>query len=64
MQGSAFGDEPDKLRLRVATSLVYGRTDEQRWSAYESEDPLSLPWIAQSLEFLDDGLAALSGKRA
>ena len=63
LQGSAFGDNPDKLRLRVATSLVYGRTDEQRWSAYESEDPLSLPWIAQSLEFLDDGLAALSGKR-
>ena len=64
LQGSAFGDDPAKLRLRVATSLVYGHTDEQRWTAYESEDPLNLPWIAQSLEFLDDGLAALAGKRS
>lgn len=61
LQGSAFGDEPEQLRLRVATSLVYGRTDEQRWQSYESDNPLELPWIAQSLDFLQDGLASLSG---
>ncbi|OZG59559.1 aminotransferase [Bifidobacterium lemurum] len=59
LQGSAFGDVPEALRLRVATSLVYGRTNEQRWTAYDSEDPLELPWIQESLEFLRDGLAAL-----
>ncbi|MBW3089559.1 pyridoxal phosphate-dependent aminotransferase [Bifidobacterium miconisargentati] len=60
LQGSAFGDAPEALRLRVATSLVYGRTNEQRWQSYYSDNPLELPWIAQSLEFLQDGLASIS----
>jgi aspartate aminotransferase len=62
LQGSAFGDDASALRLRVATSLVYGRTEEQRWASYEAQDPLELPWITESLEFLRNGLTLLSSE--
>lgn len=59
LTGAAFGDSPSALRFRVATSLLYGETDEQRWAALEAEDPLSVPWIADSLARLRAGLAEL-----
>ena len=43
LPGCAFGDQSWRLRLRVATSLLYGDTDAQRTAALNSGDPCSLP---------------------
>ena len=43
----------------MATSLLYGGTDEQRWEALAAEDPIALPWIAAALERLGEALRAL-----
>jgi aspartate aminotransferase len=61
LPGEAFGDTPEALRVRVATSLLYGETDEERWQALHGDDPLALPWIAASLEQLHGALTALTG---
>jgi aspartate aminotransferase len=61
LPGSAFGEESGRLRLRVATSLLYGDTDAERAAALNSADPCSLPWIAASLARLEEVLADLTG---
>jgi aspartate aminotransferase len=33
LPGAAFGDEPETLRFRIATSLLYGADDDARWAA-------------------------------
>ena len=38
LPGSAFGDQPWRLRLRVATALLYGETDEQRNAALNAAE--------------------------
>jgi aspartate aminotransferase len=55
-----FGEAPEDLRFRVATSLLYGETDAEREQALTADDPLSLPWIKDSLDRLDTILAAVS----
>jgi len=60
LAGEAFGDDPAALRARVATSLLYGTTPEERWEALESDDPLSLPWIASALDHLRAALQELT----
>jgi aspartate aminotransferase len=60
LPASAFGDEPAALRLRLATGLLYGETDEQRQAALEAEDPLALPSIAAAVAAFEDVLADLS----
>lgn len=60
LAGAHFGDHPGLLRVRVATSLLYGDSDEQRSAALASADPLELPWIAAALTRLRDALAALA----
>jgi len=60
LPASAFGEEPRALRLRLATGLLYGDTEEQRHAALESADPLRLPWIAASLTAFEDMLGELS----
>jgi aspartate aminotransferase len=60
LPGSAFGEQSWRLRLRVATALLYGDTDTERTIALNSADPCSLPWIAASLDRLDEVLADLS----
>ncbi|WP_214411478.1 pyridoxal phosphate-dependent aminotransferase [Sphaerisporangium fuscum] len=57
LPGTAFGDAPGNLRVRVATSLLYGEGDEQRTATLESERPLDLPWVTASLEHLEEALA-------
>ncbi len=58
LPASAFGEEPSALRLRLATGLLYGDSDEQRETALAARDPLGLPWIRAALdrfaEILDD----------
>jgi aspartate aminotransferase len=64
LPGSAFGERPWRLRLRVATALLYGETDEQRNAALDavlnSGDPCALPWIAAALDRLEEILADLT----
>ncbi|MFC5183762.1 pyridoxal phosphate-dependent aminotransferase [Actinomadura harenae] len=60
LPGSAFGDAPEALRMRVAPSLLYGADDEQRLAALESRDPASLPWIAAALDRLSEVLSDLT----
>ncbi|WP_084955513.1 pyridoxal phosphate-dependent aminotransferase [Thermoactinospora rubra] len=60
LPGHAFGDDPQAARVRVATSLLYGETAEQRLEALEAGDPLQLPWIRDNLDFLSAGLMALT----
>jgi aspartate aminotransferase len=57
LAGAAFGDEPGGLRVRMATSLLYGRSDDERRQALRSDDPASLPWIARALDRLERALA-------
>jgi aspartate aminotransferase len=57
LAGEAFGDAPDALRVRMATSLLYGRSDEERLRALADPDPASLPWIRGALDRLRDALA-------
>ena len=61
LPGSAFGEESGRLRLRVATAMLYGDTDAERHAALNSADPCSLPWIAASLDRLEEVLADLTG---
>ncbi|GAB3454495.1 aminotransferase class I/II-fold pyridoxal phosphate-dependent enzyme [Streptomonospora sediminis] len=56
LAGEEFGDSPQALRMRVATSLLYGDTDDQRSTALEADDPLALPWIADHLDRLGEVL--------
>jgi aspartate aminotransferase len=58
LPGEVFGDDPVALRFRIATGLLYGTTDGQRWTALHTPDPLALPWIADALARLREGLAA------
>ena len=60
LPASAFGERPADLRLRLATGLLYGDTDEQREAALAAPDPLALPWIAAALAGIEDMLADLS----
>ncbi|TNY35074.1 pyridoxal phosphate-dependent aminotransferase [Thermomonospora catenispora] len=60
LPGSAFGEPAPALRLRVATSLLYGESDEQRLAALEAEDPVELPWIARSLDRLERVLSEVT----
>lgn len=60
LPGSAFGDKPERLAVRVASSLLYGRTEDQRWAALQAEEPARLPWIAGALDRVDAAIAGIS----
>ena len=60
LPASAFGEEPRALRMRVATGLLYGETEEQRETALAAADPLALPWVAGALARLEEILADLA----
>jgi aspartate aminotransferase len=59
LHGAAFGDDPAALRFRMATSLLHGRTDDERWEALAADDPVSLPWIRSALDRLGRTLRSL-----
>jgi aspartate aminotransferase len=61
LPASAFGEQAWRLRLRVATGLLYGETDEQRTAALAAADPCALPWIAAALDRLEEVLTDLVG---
>ncbi len=60
LPGSAFGEPDEALRLRLATGLLYGDSDEQQEAALAAADPLALPWIAAELARLEEILADLA----
>ncbi|MEO3805584.1 pyridoxal phosphate-dependent aminotransferase [Nonomuraea sp. B1E8] len=60
LPGHAFGDDPAAARMRVAVSLLYGESAQERLTALTSPDPLQLPWIATNLNHLSMGLKELS----
>ncbi|MER5390438.1 pyridoxal phosphate-dependent aminotransferase [Saccharopolyspora sp. NPDC002686] len=59
LAGEHFGDTPSAYRFRVASSLLYGETEDQRWQALRSENPVELPWIADALDRLRTALRSL-----
>jgi hypothetical protein len=59
LPASAFGEDDGALRLRLATGLLYGETDQQRTAALFAADPLGLPWIGSALDRLAEILADL-----
>ena len=60
LPGSAFGESPGALRLRLATSLLYGNTSKQQEAALTAPEPTTLPWIAAALTQLGQILADLA----
>jgi aspartate aminotransferase len=60
LPGSAFGERPEALRLRLATGLLYGDSDAKQEAALAADDPLRLPWIAAELARLEEILADLA----
>ena len=60
LPASAFGEHPSALRLRLATGLIYGDTQQRRAAALTAPDPLTLPWIAAALARLEEILADLT----
>jgi aspartate aminotransferase len=61
LAGSHFGDRPTALRARLATSMLYGADDDQRWEALHAADPLAVPHVAASLERLAAAFSVLTG---
>lgn len=61
LPGSAFGESASCLRLRMATGLLYGDTDEQREQALAAADPLQLPCISAAMTRFSEILADLGG---
>ena len=57
LPGAAFGDDPEALRARIAVSLLYGETEEERWAALASADPAGLPSVRAGLGALAAALA-------
>ncbi|GHJ99917.1 pyridoxal phosphate-dependent aminotransferase [Streptomyces sp. NPDC003753] len=64
LPASAFGEPEGALRIRAATSRLYGDTDEQRTAALTAPDPLALPWIREGLDHLGEALADLIDPRS
>jgi aspartate aminotransferase len=60
LPGSAFGENPGALRLRLATGLLYGDSAAQQEDALAAPDPLALPWVAAHLARLEEILADLA----
>ncbi|MFB6720476.1 pyridoxal phosphate-dependent aminotransferase [Kribbella sp. NPDC056345] len=59
LPGTAFGEPQHALRIRAATSRLYGETDAERSAALSAPDPLTLPWIKASIDRLTEVLTQL-----
>jgi len=62
LPGEAFGDSG--LRARLATSLLYGESDEDRWDALSAgTEAADLPRVRSALEQLAEALEAVATAR-
>jgi aspartate aminotransferase len=59
LPGTAFGEPGQALRIRAATSGLYGGTGPEQTAALAAPDPLALPWIRASLDRLAEVLGDL-----
>jgi aspartate aminotransferase len=60
LPGAAFGDET-ALRARLATSLLYGETEDERWEALSAgPDAARLPRARSALQTLSEALATFT----
>jgi aspartate aminotransferase len=62
LPGSALGDDPRALRVKLATSMLYGDTAEQQQAALDSDAPLELPHVRTALRRIEEAFAALSSE--
>jgi aspartate aminotransferase len=60
LPGTAFGDRPGTLTLRLATARIYGNSADQQEAALAAPDPLTHPPIAAALAGLREILAGLT----
>ncbi len=60
LPGSEFGDPATALRLRIATSRLYGEAAWQQEEALAADDPVALPWIADAVDWLRQALTAVT----
>jgi aspartate aminotransferase len=60
LPGSEFGEPAAALRLRIATSRLYGEAASQQEAALAADDPVTLPWIADALDWLRQALTAVT----
>ena len=59
LPGAAFGDDTG-LTVRMATSLLYGETENERWEALSAgPEAADLPRVRSALQILGDALTAL-----
>jgi aspartate aminotransferase len=61
LPASVFGEQSWRLRLRAATSMLYGDSPATRSAALDASDPCALPWVAASLDRLTEVLTHLLG---
>ena len=59
LPGSAFGDDEEALRMRVATSRLYGDTPSRQEAALASANPAALAWIAARMDWISESLTDL-----
>ncbi|MFF4354904.1 pyridoxal phosphate-dependent aminotransferase [Streptomyces sp. NPDC001530] len=59
LDGRHLGDDPQALRFRIATSMLYGQTEEEQWEALRSSDPLRLRHVAELLTRIEESFAKL-----
>jgi aspartate aminotransferase len=60
LPATAFGESPHALRIRAATSRLYGESDQQRSAALEAADPLRLPWVRAAVDRIGEVLSDLT----
>jgi aspartate aminotransferase len=61
LPGTAFGDDAG-LRTRMASSLLYGETENERWQALAAgEEAAALPRVRLALQAVSEALATLAG---
>jgi aspartate aminotransferase len=60
LPGIEFGDPAKALRLRIATSRLYGEAPWQQQAALAADDPVTLPWIADALDWFRQALTAVT----
>ena len=59
LSGHHFGDRPEALRFRAATSMLYGATPEEQRQTQSAADPLAVPHVADALIRIEQALAKL-----
>ena len=60
LPGTAFGDDAERLTLRVAVTKLYGYRDEERTASLTSAAPETLPWVADKLQAIRASLHNLT----